>query len=99
MKRTTIIGLMLLISTYAPGSEHQLTNNASIGPEGYWVERSKAGGTKQSGAMWGVRATYERLKRYGWYLGADILWATGTLNGRSGAENSKIRSNLTDTNF
>lgn len=99
MKRILLIGFLLLISLHALGHERQLIDYASIGPEGYWVKRTKAGGTKQTGVLWGARATFERIKRYGWYVGADILWATGTLNGRSGADNHKIRSTLTDTNF
>lgn len=98
MKRTSLLGLLLLICTYAFGNEHQLINNVSFGPECYWVIRTKAGGTRQSGFMCGGRATYERIKRYGWYAGADILCASGTLDGKSGTEN-KIRSRLTDTNF
>lgn len=98
MKRITLIGLLLLICTYAFSNEHQLINHAALGPESYWVTRTKAGGTRQTGILWGARATFERLKRYGWYVGADILCATGTLDGKSGAENNKIRSTLTDTN-
>lgn len=92
-----LIGLSLLICASIFGSEHQLINHLAIGPEGYHVERTKAGGTKQTGVLWGGRATFERLKRYGWYLGADFLYATGTLKGRSSAE-ERIRSTLTDMN-
>lgn len=83
--------------TCAFGSDHQLINHFAIGPECYWVVRNKAGGTRQTGTLWGGRATFERLKRYGWYAGADILYASGTLDGKSNGKH-KIRSTLTDTN-
>lgn len=97
MKRTILQGLLLLLCTCAYSNERQLINYLSVGPESYWVVRTKGGGTRQTGVLWGGRATYERLKRYGWYIGADILYASGTLDGKSGNDN-KIRSRLTDTN-
>ena len=75
--------------------DYQLVNQIALGPEVYWVKRLKDGGTKQTGPLAGVRLTYDRLKRYGWYLGADALYARGTLKGRSGAD-ERIRSKLTD---
>lgn len=97
MKHHKIIVFLLLLSSFVCAEECQLINQFAIGPEGYWVERTKEGGTRQSGMLWGGRITYERIKRYGWYLGADVLYATGTLDGHSNSK-SKIRSTLTDTN-
>ncbi|MBA3814916.1 MAG: hypothetical protein H0X29_00015 [Parachlamydiaceae bacterium] len=98
MKLRTFLGLLLFICTNVFTEEQQLISHAAIGPEIYCVARTKVGGTKQTGVLCGGRLTFERLKRYGWYLGADALYASGTLNGHSSGEN-KIRSTLSDTNF
>lgn len=97
MKHHTLIALLLLVSSFIFGEERQLINQFEAGPEVYWVKRTKGGGTKQTGVLWGGRLTYERIKRYGWYFGGDILYAKGSLNGKSNSGN-KIRSTLTDVN-
>ena len=70
-------------------------NSFSIGPEIYRVIRKRAGGTKQEGNSAGVRLTYDRIKRYHYYLGAQLFYGTGILHGHSGG-GDKIRSRLTD---
>lgn len=70
-------------------------NQFYIGPEWYHAERSKEGGTRQQGNMIGIRAGYDRFKRYGWYIGTNASYATGTLDGHSSIKR-KIRSHLTD---
>lgn len=70
-------------------------NTLSIGPELYRVNRHRAGGTKQSGNSAGVRATYDHIKRYEFYLGGQIFYGTGILRGRSG-NGDRIRSRLTE---
>jgi hypothetical protein len=69
---------------------------AYAGPEIYWVARSKSGGTKQSGMLYGVRAGYDHIHRYKFYWGIDALWARGELTGKS--EESRLKSILTDIN-
>lgn len=70
-------------------------NQLYLGSDIYYTERSKAGGTKQTGALYGVRAGYDYIKRYKFYLGAEALYAGGTLTGRSGKGN-RLKSNYTD---
>jgi hypothetical protein len=70
-------------------------NSVSIGPEIYRVSRHREGGTRQSGNSAGVRATYDRIKRYHFYLGAQLFYGTGILRGHSGNDNA-IRSRLTE---
>lgn len=71
-------------------------NSISIGPEIYRVSRTRAGGTRQKGNAAGIRITYDRIKRYHYYLGAQLFYGTGTLHGQSGF-GEKIRSRLTDS--
>lgn len=66
-----------------------------IGPEIYHVHRTKAGGTKQNGTIYGIRAGYNRIKNNTFYLGAEGLYATGTLDGKS-ANGNKLKSHFTD---
>lgn len=72
-----------------------LPQRISIGPEIYHVRRTREGGTKQSGTLYGVRATYDRIKRYKIYWGGDFLWAKGTLKGKSGI-GDRLKSTFTD---
>lgn len=55
-----------------------------IGPEAYYLLRSKEGGTKQQGYAVGLRASYDRIKRYGYYWGIEGFYAAGRLTGKSG---------------
>lgn len=70
-------------------------NILSLGPELYRICRSKHGGTKQHGNAIGVRLTYDYIKRYNIYCGAQLFYGSGILNGHSGG-GSKLRSRLTD---
>lgn len=67
-----------------------------IGPEIYHVHRTRQGGTKQDGLIYGFRAGYDRIERYKVYWGFDVLHASGTLDGKSGAGNC-LKSHFSDT--
>lgn len=67
-----------------------------IGPEIYHMRRWREGGTHQSGRMDGIYIAGERFKKEGWYVGADALFATGNLNGKSGSGRT-LRSVIDDT--
>lgn len=69
---------------------------AYMGPEIYYVHRSKEGGAEQSGTLYGVRLGYDHIHRYKLYWGLDALWAKGTLEGK--VEKDRIKSTLTDAN-
>lgn len=68
-----------------------------IGPEIYHVHRSRKGGTKQHGFVYGVRAGYDHIKRSRLYWGGDILWAQGILRGK--AAPSDLKSTFRDENY
>ena len=94
--------LNLLLCAYAWTPFHMygkdLTLNrqqVSLGPQWIHVNRAKEGGTKQSGDLFGGYFTYDRLKRYGWYLGAEASYAKGSLKG-SVDEGGHLHSTFTD---
>lgn len=79
-------------------SEHYsfpLPHKFSIGPEFYHLQRTREGGTKQDGWMYGVRGSYDRIKRYKLYWGIEGHWAQGTLKGHNGLDDT-IKSTFTD---
>ncbi len=71
---------------------------AYAGEESYYFWRVREGGTKQEGRIDGIRVGIDRLKQYGWYLGADYLYASGSLHGKTGRGNP-LSSELTDEIF
>jgi hypothetical protein len=66
-------------------------NQFYVGPEGYYLKRTRKGGTKQTGAMWGGQAGFDFIRRNSFYWGAEGYYATGRLEGHSGSGN-KIKS-------
>lgn len=73
---------------------------AYVGPEIYYAERTREGGTKQTGTLYGFRLGLDRIARYKLYSGADFLYATGILNGtgKGGDSTFKSKSLFTDVN-
>lgn len=69
---------------------------AYIGPEIYYTQRVKEGGSKQTGTLYGVRIGYDRIQRYKLYWGIDALWARGILEGQT--KENHLKSTLTDMN-
>ncbi len=65
------------------------------GPEVYHLKRTREGGTSQDGWITGVRIGFDRIKRHKLYIGADYLYATGSLQG-STATGRALSSILTD---
>jgi len=66
-----------------------------LGPEVYYAKRTKKGGSKQTGWMYGGRLRYERLCPWSFYWAVDGLYAYGCVDGKTGS-GSKIKSDLTD---
>lgn len=66
-----------------------------IGPEFYYAQRKKDGGTKQTGWLYGGRALYERRVPCGFYWAVDGYYAYGKLHGK-GSSGSKLKSELTE---
>lgn len=67
------------------------------GPEIYEMRRSKEGGTRQSGTLYGFRIGYDHIHRYKFYWGIDALWAKGFLEGKT--EEHRVKSLFTDMNL
>lgn len=67
----------------------------AIGPEVYHLNKTKVGGSWQKGTIVGGRANYDYIKRYNIYWGAQIFYASGTINGKS-TNGSDIRSQWSD---
>jgi len=70
-------------------------NIFALGPEFYYVKRTRKGGTRQTGTPVGIRFNYDHIKRYKIYYGMQAFYGNGILKGRTGDED-KIRSRLTD---
>jgi len=70
-------------------------NTIAIGPEIYRVCRERAGGTKQNGNLAAIRVTYDHIRRYRCYFGAQLFYGSGILRGHTGGSD-KIRSRLTE---
>lgn len=69
-----------------------------VGPEFYHIHRSRGSGAKQNGWIYGVRAGYERVKRFKIYWGADFLYGEGQLHGKSDTA-GKLKSTFRDENI
>lgn len=73
-------------------------NQINLGPEIYRIKRMRAGGAAQLGRMDGARVELQRNSEHCFHLGAEALYATGTLVGQTGGGNP-LRSELTDAIF
>ena len=82
---------------YVPDSPPHLCqpNVFNLGPEVYYVNRTREGGAKLTGPAAGVRFTYDYIKRYCIYCGLQASYGIGTLTGHSSTKD-KIRARLTD---
>lgn len=96
-----------MVSCFLPADQWIKTYSSDpyIGPEIYYINRLKEGGSKQGGTAYGVRIGYDRVKRYKLYWGIDALWAQGTLNGNRKRETAQgsfqkdhLKSVFTDIN-
>ncbi len=67
----------------------------SIGPEIYYIERTTEKGTKQNGCMYGERISYDRVRGWNIYYGADQYYAKGTISGKT-KKGTRLKSTLTD---
>lgn len=84
--------LAILLSVASSSFASLPLNKVSVGPEIYHLERKREGGSKQKGIMYGVRASYDRLGRYKWYLGAEGFYAQGWLKGHT--KLAKLKSTM-----
>lgn len=68
------------------------------GAETYHFKRAREGGTEQTGLINGTRVGFDRIKPYGWYIGADYLYASGRIKGKTGS-GIRLGSELNDQIF
>lgn len=93
MKYIFIILLALSFSIHANDLDlHR--NQFALGLESYYLKRTKKGGAKQDGNPAGIHASYDRLKRYGWYIGANATASWGILKGEN-ASGMNLHSDFT----
>lgn len=62
-----------------------------LGPEGYYIKRTREGGTKQTGPLWGARGGFDYIQKNALYWGAEAYYTTGKITGHS-ASGNKIKS-------
>ncbi len=81
----TVVPLLLFSSLLSASDYCCLPppNVLSIGPEFYHVHRTREGGTVQNGWISAGRATYDRIKCFGIYWGANALYGIGPLKGET----------------
>lgn len=68
----------------------------TAGPEIYYMQRKREGGSHQEGRMDGARVILERIKPWGIYLALDAFYATGELRGKNRL-GRKLSSEMKDT--
>jgi hypothetical protein len=68
------------------------------GPQTYYVQRNREGGTKQNGWLAGGKIGYDRFKGNAAYWCFEAGTASGTLKGKTGS-GSSIKSSFTDTTY
>lgn len=56
-------------------------NQLLFGPQWFHLKRVREGGVEQNGNLVGVYASYDRVKRYNIYLGAEGSYARGPIKG------------------
>lgn len=83
-----------IFSNYAAGEK---LISYEIGPEIYYVDRTKKQGAKQKGTLYGFRATIEEVISSKYYWAVDFLWAKGELKGHS--DESILKSTMIDQNL
>ncbi|MCX6995151.1 MAG: hypothetical protein NTY13_04960 [Chlamydiae bacterium] len=83
------IYLPLLVTSYLTAGV------VSIGPEAYYVERTRASGTYQSGVLYGGQIAWNRLKKWGLYMGMDTYVASGIIKGYN-FKKKALKSTLLD---
>lgn len=69
----------------------------SFAPEVYYLERTRKGGSKQSGVIYGGKICYEYIRRFCFYWGCDVTYAGGRLDGHT-STHFKAQSNYTNAN-
>lgn len=92
-----VLALLIFALSVVPGFA-DCPYRMDVGPEIYYITRVRDGGTHQSGHIDAISLRFERIKRCGWYLGADYLYGKGELDGKTGM-GFPLFSELTDQIF
>ncbi len=94
MKHYVLIALILcgqLVAYVAPTCTRP--HRLGVGPEVYFAERNKEGGSHQNGLIYGFRITYDRAKPWRTYWGIDGHYGHGRLKGHA-ADGQPLNSNF-----
>lgn len=89
--------IMFLISPLAIEAQCK-HHRVLVGPEVYYMTRSRDGGTEQTGTLYGFSFLYERVRHYGIYWGLEGRYAVGTLQGHDGNDKD-IKSHKRDSDL
>lgn len=92
-----VFALLIFALSIVPGFA-ECPYRLDLGPEIYYLKRVREGGTHQSGHIDAISFRFERIKRCGWYLGADYLYGAGELDGKT-STGFPLSSKLTDEIF
>ena len=85
---------MSLQSFCLPLPPHRVT----VGPEAYFLDRRKDGGSNERAIMGGARLNYDRILPNSYYWGVEALVGAGTAEGHSGGGTS-LKSRMKDIEF
>jgi hypothetical protein len=97
VKLSVLLGFFIIPSLSGKSWVKTYSTDPYVGPEIYYVKRTKEGGAVQTGTLYGVRIGYDHVRRYKFYWGCDVLWARGILDGH--VADDKLKSEFTDTNI
>lgn len=67
----------------------------NVGPEVYYNVRTRVGGARQDGIIYGVNAKYERFRRCAWYWAAQYDGGWGDMDGND-ASGNKVKSHFSE---
>lgn len=70
----------------------------AAGPEFYFMQRNKEGGSKQHGFLFGGRVSYDRIRRSALYWGLDGVYTVGRLYGHN-ADHRELHSRKRDSSI
>lgn len=94
-----VAGISLLAGMGWMSPLSALNTELTLGPEICSITRTREGGTRQTGTLYGVHTNFDRcLERYKTYYGIEGAYASGVLKGKS-RSGTPLKSNFTQSNI
>ncbi|MCB1114075.1 MAG: hypothetical protein KDK62_04900 [Chlamydiia bacterium] len=78
-----LLSLLCFLPLVIYGEEGLNRKEFTLGGTVSYLKREKSGGSNQTGTLGGIRAGFDRFKRYSWYIGAETEALWGTLRGHN----------------